>query len=96
MKNLAILYQTLPNLIQNFEPDFIFYVAGVDILETDKLGKLSVSIAGCKQRDEFVFEQCQLNKIPVVVSMGGGYSPKITDIVEAHCNTFRVAERIFF
>jgi acetoin utilization deacetylase AcuC-like enzyme len=93
---LAILYQTLPNLIQNFEPDFIFYVAGVDILETDKLGKLSVSIAGCKQRDEFVFEQCQLNKIPVVVSMGGGYSPKITDIVEAHCNTFRVAERIFF
>jgi acetoin utilization deacetylase AcuC-like enzyme len=93
---LSILYQTLPNLIQNFEPDFIFYVSGVDILETDKLGKLSLSIAGCKLRDEFVFEQCQFNKIPVVVSMGGGYSPKITDIVEAHCNTFRVAERIFF
>jgi acetoin utilization deacetylase AcuC-like enzyme len=93
---LSILHKTLPKLILEFSPDFIFYVSGVDILATDKLGKLSISIAGCKQRDEFVFEQCQYNKIPVVVSMGGGYSPKITDIVEAHCNTFRVAERIFF
>lgn len=92
---LSILHKILPKLILEFSPDFIFYVSGVDILETDKLGKLSISIAGCKQRDEFVFEQCQFNKIPVVVSMGGGYSPKITDIVEAHCNTFRVAERIW-
>ena len=93
---LALLFETLPKLIQEQKPDFLFYISGVDILETDKLGKLSVSIQGCYRRDEFVFEQALKNKLPIVVSMGGGYSPKITDIVEAHCNTFRLAEKMFF
>jgi acetoin utilization deacetylase AcuC-like enzyme len=93
---LTLLFETLPQLIENQQPDFLFYVAGVDILETDKLGKLSISLAGCKRRDEFVFEQALQYKLPMVVSMGGGYSPKIIDIVEAHCNTFRLAERMFF
>jgi acetoin utilization deacetylase AcuC-like enzyme len=60
------------------------------------LGKLSVSIQGSYRRDEFVFEQVIKNRLPIVVSMGGGYSPKITDIIEAHCNTFRLAEKMFF
>lgn len=93
---LNILFETLPKLIETQKPDFIFYISGVDILETDKLGKLSVSMEGCKLRDEFVFNECKKNKIPVVVAMGGGYSPKIADIVEAHCNTFRLAQKIFF
>lgn len=93
---LTLLFETLPQLIETQQPDFLFYVAGVDILETDKLGKLSISLAGCKRRDEFVFEQALRYKLPIVVSMGGGYSPKITDIIEAHCNTFRLAEKIFF
>lgn len=93
---LNILFETLPKLIETQKPDFIFYISGVDILETDKLGKLSVSMEGCRQRDEFVFNECKKNKIPVVVAMGGGYSPKIADIVEAHCNTFRLAQKIFF
>jgi acetoin utilization deacetylase AcuC-like enzyme len=93
---LAILFETLPKLFQEQKPDFLFYISGVDILETDKLGKLSVSIQGCYRRDEFVFEQAIKNKLPIVVSMGGGYSPKITDIIEAHCNTFRLAEKMFF
>jgi acetoin utilization deacetylase AcuC-like enzyme len=93
---LAILFEILPKLIKEQKPDFLFYISGVDILETDKLGKLSVSIQGCYRRDEFVFEQAIKNKLPIVVSMGGGYSPKITDIIEAHCNTFRLAEKMFF
>ena len=93
---LNILFETLPKLIQEEKPDFLFFISGVDILETDKLGKLSISIQGCYKRDEFVFEQALKNKLPIVVSMGGGYSPKITDIVEAHCNTFRLAEKMFF
>lgn len=93
---LSLLYETLPQLIQSQKPDFLFYVSGVDILATDKLGKLSVSKEGCYRRDEFVFEQAQKNNLPIVVAMGGGYSPKITDIVEAHCNTFRLAEKMFF
>jgi acetoin utilization deacetylase AcuC-like enzyme len=68
----------------------------VDILATDKLGKLALTKDGCKARDMFVFEQCIKNKIPAQVSMGGGYSPDIRDIVEAHCNTFRIANDLYF
>lgn len=93
---LNTLYDTLPALIQREQPDFLFYVSGVDILESDRLGKLSVSRDGCRQRDAFVFEQAIKNGLPIAVSMGGGYSPRLTDIVEAHCNTFRVAADLFF
>ncbi|WP_109743595.1 histone deacetylase family protein [Arcicella aurantiaca] len=93
---LSILYATLPQIIENQKPDFLFFISGVDILSTDKLGKLSVSTQGCYRRDEFVFEQALKNELPIVVSMGGGYSPQIRDIVEAHCNTFRLAEKMFF
>ncbi len=92
---LSILTETLPRLIEEENPDFIFYLAGVDILETDKLGRLSVSLADCKQRDRFVFSLCKQHQIPVVVALGGGYSPDIKDIVEAHCNTFRLAMDLF-
>lgn len=93
---LNLLYNTLPRLIEEVKPQFIFYISGVDILASDKLGKLRVSMEGCKQRDAFVFEQVIKSKIPIVVSMGGGYSPRIADIVEAHCNTFRLADGMFF
>jgi acetoin utilization deacetylase AcuC-like enzyme len=92
---LKILKETLPKIIEQQKPDFIFYLAGVDILATDKLGKLSCTIEGCKKRDEMVFEQCLKHQIPVQVSMGGGYSPEIKTIIEAHANTFRVAQIIF-
>ena len=86
----------VPRLIENFEPDFIFYLSGVDIIKNDKLGRLSVSIKGCKERDRFVLNYCKTNKIPIQVSMGGGYSPILKDIVEAHSNTFRLAQEIYF
>jgi acetoin utilization deacetylase AcuC-like enzyme len=71
------------------------YLSGVDILASDKFGKLNVSMEGCKKRDELVFQSLKENHIPVVVAMGGGYSPDIKMIVEAHCNTFRVARDFF-
>ncbi len=88
---LSTLYDTLPRLIDQHQPDFLFYVAGVDIVATDRLGKLAVSREGCRQRDQFVFDTAIEHGLPIAVSMGGGYSPRIADIVEAHCNTFRVA-----
>ncbi|WP_075343556.1 histone deacetylase family protein [Tenacibaculum agarivorans] len=93
---LSILKRTLPLLIADHKPDFIFYLCGVDILESDKLGKLSVSIEGCAVRDRFVLQTCYDQKIPVMCSMGGGYSKDIKIIVEAHANTFRLAQEIFF
>ena len=93
---LNLLTRNLKIVIESFKPDFIFYLAGVDVLATDKLGKLNLSRDGCKQRDRMVLSYCRSLKIPVQVSMGGGYSPKITDIIEAHCNTFRVANDLYF
>lgn len=93
---LTILMEQLPELISNIQPDFIFYQSGVDVLKTDKLGRLGLSMHGCKERDRFVLETCKNNDIPVAVSMGGGYSEKIADIVEAHANTFRLANEIYF
>jgi len=93
---LALLKNHLPKLIEQQKPDFIFYLSGVDILASDKLGKMALTKGGCKERDRFVFEKCRSNSIPVQVSMGGGYSPDIRDIVEAHCNTFRVANELYF
>ncbi|WP_025742614.1 histone deacetylase family protein [Aquimarina pacifica] len=95
-KYLEILKTTLPKLIKNQKPDFIYYLSGVDILATDKLGKLGCSIQGCAQRDLFVLETCKDLEIPVMCSMGGGYSPDIKTIVEAHANTFRIAQDIYF
>lgn len=92
---LKLLTETLPKLINEFQPDFAFYLSGVDVLDTDKFGKLKLSIADCKQRDKIVFETLKKNQIPVAVALGGGYSPDIRTIVEAHCNTFRLAADIF-
>jgi acetoin utilization deacetylase AcuC-like enzyme len=92
---LPLLMDTLPSLVEKVKPDFAFYLSGVDILETDKYGKLKVSIPDCKKRDAFVFQQLKQNNIPVVAAMGGGYSPDVRTIVEAHCNTFRVAVALY-
>jgi len=93
---LGLLKATLPKLIVEVKPDFVFYLSGVDILDTDRYGKLKISPEGCKQRDEFVFTLLKRHKIPCAVSMGGGYSADVKIIVEAHCNTFRAALEIFF
>ena len=93
---LAILKNTLPQLIAEVQPDFIFYLCGADILHTDKLGKLACTLEGARARDRFVLETCKAHQIPVQCSMGGGYSPMLRTIIEAHANTFRVAQDIYF
>ncbi len=93
---LQILMNTLPRLISDVAPDMIFYQSAVDVLATDKLGKLGLTQAGCKARDEYVLQQAKAANIPVAIVMGGGYSEDIDDVVEAHCNTFRVAQQMYF
>ncbi len=91
---LGLLKDILPTLMNTIKPDFAFYLSGVDILATDRYGKLKVSVEGCRQRDEFVFTTLQQHHIPCAVSMGGGYSADVKIITEAHCNTFRSALEI--
>ncbi|MEJ8801216.1 histone deacetylase family protein [Pontibacter sp. H249] len=93
---LSLLKHHLPRLFDQHEPEFVFFQSGVDVLATDKLGKLGMSIAGCKERDRIVLELCHRNNLPVAISMGGGYSKQIAHIVEAHANTFRLAQQVYF
>lgn len=92
---LETLEKALSWLFTKVAPDFIFFLAGVDVLETDRLGRLGMSIRGCKERDQMVLEYCHKRSIPVQCSMGGGYSKDIKLIIEAHANTYRVAQNIY-
>ncbi|HRP90124.1 MAG TPA: histone deacetylase [Edaphocola sp.] len=92
---LSILEESLKEIANNFSANFIFYQAGVDILETDKMGKLKCTLEGCKERDRMVMEFAKRQNIPMQCSMGGGYSPELKTILEAHTNTFEVATEIF-
>lgn len=92
---LSILQYEINLINENFKPDFIFYQSGVDVLMSDKLGKISLSMEACKQRDVLVLEYAKSAGIPIAISMGGGYSEDIKHIVEAHCNTFRTAISLF-
>ena len=93
---LSILNDALNEIQKHISPEIIFYISGVDILSTDKLGRLGVSRNGCRQRDDLVYELARKKQIPIVTSMGGGYSEKIYDIVEAHCNTYKSMIDIIF
>jgi acetoin utilization deacetylase AcuC-like enzyme len=92
---LNLLQTNLTEILKKFKPDIAFYLSGVDILNTDKFGKLKVTIEGCQQRDAFVFSTLHQKNIPCVVAMGGGYSADIKVIVKAHCNTFKAAKDIW-
>ncbi|NQZ76654.1 MAG: histone deacetylase [Ekhidna sp.] len=93
---LKILRSTLNSLLAKVDPDMIFFQSGVDVLATDKLGRLGLTIEGCKERDRTVIQAAKDFNIPIVISMGGGYSEDIKHILEAHSNTYRLAQEIFF
>ena len=93
---LHLLEMHLNEIILQIKPNFIFYQAGVDVLADDKLGRLSLSIEGCKARDTIVLDVCKRNNIPLTVTMGGGYAPNVNTIVNAHSNTFRIANDLYF
>ncbi len=93
---LDIVNKTLDTALDAANPDFVFYLSGVDILSTDKLGRMKISHEACRRRDELVFSKCRQRGLPVQVSMGGGYSPDIKNIVDAHCNTFKAGIDSYF
>lgn len=92
---LAMLKEHLHELLLHVQPDFVFYLSGVDVLHTDRYGKLNLSMKGCKERDEMVLNALAARNLPCTIAMGGGYSPDIRHIVEAHCQTFRTAARAY-
>ena len=93
---LSKLDQYLWDFCHRVKADFIFYQAGVDVLATDALGRLSLSIEACKKRDQMVLDFAHRQSVPLTVVMGGGYSPDLKDILEAHTNTYRLAREMYF
>lgn len=91
---LAALQEYVPAILQRFRPDMVWYLAGADPYVGDTLGRLALSLEGLRQRDVYVLEICRQEGIPVVITLGGGYAPQVQDIVQAHCNTVRVARQI--
>lgn len=88
---LESLNKHLNSIMNHFEPDFIFYQSGVDVMKNDRLGKLALTKSGVRLRDQMVIETAKNGGIPLVITMGGGYNAKLTDLIDAHCNTFRTA-----
>lgn len=93
---LELLDTHLEPLVDMVAPDFIIFQSGVDVLASDKLGRLGLSLQGCKVRDKKVLETAKRHKVPIMCCMGGGYSQKISQIIEAHANTYRLAQDIYF
>jgi len=91
---LEQLHAALP-AVAEFRPDLAIYQSGVDALKGDRLGRLSLSHAGLKARDEAVFRLTQGNGIPVAITLGGGYGDPISRTAEAHANTFRTAAAVY-
>ena len=88
---LSLLQQHLPFVLNSHQPDFVFYLAGADPFEADRLGRLKMSIEGLRRRDEIVLRTCASAGLPVAVSMSGGYATDIDAIVTIHANTIRTA-----
>jgi acetoin utilization deacetylase AcuC-like enzyme len=88
---LSLLAETLPGVLAAARPDLVIYLAGADPYVGDRLGRLSLSLAGLARRDAMVLGACREVGIPVAITIAGGYGREIEDTVEAHLNTVRVA-----
>jgi acetoin utilization deacetylase AcuC-like enzyme len=89
---LAQLARHLPAVLKGHRPDFVFYLAGADPYDGDRLGRLKLTIDGLRARDEMVFDACSTAGLPVAVSMSGGYAHDVDAIITIHANTIRVAQ----
>jgi acetoin utilization deacetylase AcuC-like enzyme len=88
---LELLQAHLPSVLNGHQPDFVFYLAGADPYEGDRLGRLKLTIDGLRRRDEIVIGACRGAGLPLAISMSGGYAPDIDAIVTIHANTIRAA-----
>jgi acetoin utilization deacetylase AcuC-like enzyme len=91
---LRLLDKALPS-VWEFAPELVLYQSGVDGLKSDRLGRLALTPEGLRRRDELVMEGAKQRRLPLAITLGGGYSDPIELTVEAHANTFRLASRLY-
>ena len=92
---LSALKDALDRACDMFEPELVFFLAGADPYEDDRLGHLKISKDGLRLRDKIVFDFFAAKRVPVAFCMAGGYAPNVNDIVDIHFETVRVASRIY-
>ena len=88
------LISALDKIFYSFKPDLVFYLGGIDPLETDHFGRLSLSLSGLKQRDRIVIESITQKNIPLTLLLSGGYAPTLNETVIAHAQMFEVAKEL--
>lgn len=91
---LAALRTHLAEVLNRHQPDFVFYLAGADPFEGDRLGRLKMTIDGLRARDEIVLGTLSKAGLPVAISMSGGYAHDIEAIVTIHTNTIHTASTL--
>src|SRR6202158_4062146 len=92
---LASLGDALSLGLGMFKPELICYLAGADPYREDQLGGLSLTIEGLKERDALVFQVAKAERIPVMVTLAGGYALNVEDTITIHCNTVVAAKEVF-
>jgi acetoin utilization deacetylase AcuC-like enzyme len=91
---LSILKNNLSTAF-DFKPDIVLYLAGVDPLKEDALGRLSLTKEGLRQRDYIVLDECKKRNIPVSIGLGGGYAKPVELTVECYAQTYEVLNEVF-
>jgi len=91
---LAALDEGLDAALERFTPDVLFYLAGADPYREDQLGGLKISLDGLERRDRMVYEKARAKKIPVAVTLAGGYARHVNDTVRIHTSTVRLAKEL--
>jgi acetoin utilization deacetylase AcuC-like enzyme len=88
---LSLLEQWLPKLFDDYDPAIVFFQAGIDALKEDSFGRLAMSREGLLRRNNAVYSMCIAREVPLVITMGGGYSKPIEPSLDAHVDVFRSA-----
>ena len=91
---LKTLSDSLDKVFNEFSPDLVFYLAGIDPLEEDHFGRLSLSLKGMEERERMVIETVTQKEIPLALLLSGGYAPTIQKTVEAHAIMYKAAKEI--
>lgn len=91
---LKVLENALNRIYKDFAPDLVFYLAGIDPLETDHFGRLSLTMRGLEARDRLVIEATGERNHPIVLLLSGGYAPTIDQTVEAHSLLYKTGHNL--
>ena len=93
---LQTLKDALDDIFRQFNPDLVFYLGGIDPLEMDHFGRLSLSLKGLANRDRIVIEKVTGRGLPLVLLLSGGYAPTLKDTVKAHAQMYTVAKELAY